>query len=371
MAALEETKVERGKGRGSRFFAISRDVWEQLWRVETVNRFNLVSVYLVLLAGTGSDHRLTKWSAKACEEHVGVGKPRAKQAIDELIRHGLVTHTDTSSRMMPQYRMPALDREEEPIFLPVQLVTGFGSDTPILRRVREAGDELLLRMLIDLYGLIQLDATHGVPIVTLREVPSEEQPTRKVCEIGVHAVWAMSSSLAMQSASGEWTMVHKNNSKDKQEIWRFFWERVATLKRIGAIWFEPWIFESEKADAEPIFPVDLGFEYKIREPDEVTELSRIIHSAAEILSDGKEYLLERHSGDFLVPLPVHFQKPAIRGVARLRVEADTPGRRLAYGKRMRAVESYADGYKKMISDIESGNYDRPMHPQFVQEDVRL
>lgn len=66
----------RGKGRGGNFLAIDRAAWERLWEVETNNRLNLVTAYIVLLAGTGSDHQLSKWSTKACEQHAGMGKPR-------------------------------------------------------------------------------------------------------------------------------------------------------------------------------------------------------------------------------------------------------------------------------------------------------
>src|SRR5688572_584555 len=97
---------ERGAGRGSRFFALAPESWELLWSIETANRLNLVTAFLVLLAGTGSDHRLTKWSAKACEEHAGMGKPRAKRAIEELIEGGLVERTANSTAILPQYRMP-------------------------------------------------------------------------------------------------------------------------------------------------------------------------------------------------------------------------------------------------------------------------
>src|SRR3546814_17498201 len=72
------------------------------WQVETGNRLNLVTAFIVLLAGTGSDHQLTKWSAKACEQHNGMGKPRAKVAIDELIQHGFVARTERSTKLYPQ-----------------------------------------------------------------------------------------------------------------------------------------------------------------------------------------------------------------------------------------------------------------------------
>src|SRR4051794_27978064 len=80
----------RGIGKGSNFMVLHRPVWKKLCEAKTTNRMNLVTAFLVLLAGTGSDHRLTKWSAKACEEHAGMGKPRAKHAIEELIGLKLV-----------------------------------------------------------------------------------------------------------------------------------------------------------------------------------------------------------------------------------------------------------------------------------------
>ena len=55
-------------------------------------------------------------------------------------------------------------------FLPVALVTGLAAEASILRRVRETGDPMLLRMVIDLYGQVQLDATYGVPVAALSQV---------------------------------------------------------------------------------------------------------------------------------------------------------------------------------------------------------
>ena len=39
----------------------------------------------------------------------------------------------------------------------------------------------------------------------------------------------------------------------KGEEWVDFWERIEALEKIGALWFEPWAFESDKNDAEPFF----------------------------------------------------------------------------------------------------------------------
>lgn len=355
----QEGKLRRGSGRGARFFALGTEVWAQLWQVETSNRLNLVTTYLVLLAGTGSDHQLTKWSAKACEEHTGMGKPRAKLAIEELIRAGLVHRTDASTQMKPQYRLPELDRQAEPIFLPVALVTGLAGETPILRRVREIGDALALRMLIDLYGLVQLDATFGVPPAMLRQASAS--PARKVHEIGVHAVWALTYGTG-QNGSGEWVQVHH----DPKEQWQPFWDRVAALRKIGALWFEPWVFESDELDSEPLFPVQIGNLQGATEAA-VTKLTNAAHMAAIELTQERAYLLERYASDIIIPLPAHYRQPSLRGVAKLRIEADTPGRRRAYALRMNCIEAFSDAFDLVYQDASAQRYDRPMQVHGARE----
>lgn len=352
LADDEGTKLRRGGGRGASFFALGTEVWCRLWEVETSNRLNLVTSYLVLLAGTGSDHQLTKWSTKACEEHTGMGKPRAKHAIEELISAGLVERTDGSTRMRPQYRLPSLDREAEPIFLPVALVTGLRAETPILRRVREIGDPLVLRLLIDLYGMIQIDPAFGVPSAMLRQ--SSASPARKVHEIGVHAVWALTYGTTQQGA-GDWVQVYY----DKKEHWQPFWDRIAALRKIGALWFEPWLFESDELDSEPLFPVDLGNLHGGSE-EAVAQLTNTAYSAAVELTQDRAYLLERHAADIIIPLPAHYRQPALRGVAKLRIEADTPGRRRAYAQRMSRIEVFSHAFDQVHHDASAQRYDRPM-----------
>jgi hypothetical protein len=346
----------RGAGRGSNFMVLHRPVWNVLCEAETTNRMNLVTAFLVLLAGTGSDHRLTKWSAKACEEHAGMGKPRAKQAIEELIALKLVERTDTSTSLMPQYRLPEVPREEEPIYLPKQIVTGLGGATPIIRRLRQAGDFLALRMVIDLYGMVETDATHGVSIQRFRQGSVDEVSAQKVCEAGVNAIWAMPVPTIM-GANGDWVTPHR--TKDR-EPWAAFWERVELLKNIGAIELEPWVFEGTALDAEPLLPVDPSVLYGAAPADKTAELTQLMQDASHLFVGERDYLLERHYGEVLMPFPLHHQVPAIRGVVRMTVEADTPGRRLAYAKRMGAIERATAALQQLITQFSDGSSNRPV-----------
>jgi hypothetical protein len=355
----ESADRKRGKGRGGNFFAVDRGTWEELWALDTVNRMNLVLMYLVISAGTGSDHQLSKWSTKACERYTGLGKPRAKVAVAELISHSFIKHTEQSTKVFPQYQLRGIPSDADPIFLPIALVTGLSVEASILRRVRETGDPLVLRMLIDLYGMIQLDATFGVPIDALSQSPSEEYPTRKAFEVGVHAIWALRLS-GTKSASGGWTRVH-SEAQNAEGHWAIFWARVGILEQIGAIYYEPWVFDSLALDAEPLFPVGLEYTPSSKSHEDAEELTQIMLSAVEALSQERMYILENYGEDILVPLSAHRQMPSIRGVARVRITADTPGYRFSYQQRKSQMETYYSGYVRIIKDVAQDNFGRPVN----------
>jgi hypothetical protein len=347
-------KPARGKSRGTNFFVLDPALWARLCKLPTANRLNLLLTFLVLLAGTGRDHRVTSWSAKACEDNLGVGKPRAKRAIEELIAHGVVERTEEATPMLPQYRLPLLPREIEPIYLPTQIITGLGRETPILRRIRETGDAALLCMLIDLYGAVQIDATHGVRL-DLLAMHAKQQP-RKVAETGVHTIWALSVPDQRRTNTADWARNYADGGD-----WDVFWERASQLQRLGAIWYESWVFDSAVDDAEPLMPLDFGKLYSSVGTDATADLMAAMEAATAAIIGDRDYLFDKFGEDVLVPLPSHHQPPAIRSVIRMRVEPDTPGRRLAYGKRMRLVEGRATAYRQVAEDVAAGHFDRPMN----------
>jgi hypothetical protein len=346
---------KRGEGRGSNFFVLDREHWNRLWDAPTANRLNLVTSFLVLLAGTGADHRLTKWSARACEGYAGMGKPRAKAAIAELISGGLAAHTEASRAMRPQYVLAEPQAKGEPIFLPVQLITSLGAETPILRRVRETGDEMLLRMLIDLYGLIQTDAAYGVSLANLR-LCDNASAGRKVIEMGANAVWAIQLSETANWVGGDWYKTHKIEKAKGDAAWVHLWERLRILQTIGALVFEPWIFDGEAWDAEPLYPAEAGN----KAAADAQRIASLAADAATELAGDRTYLIERNADSNFVIVPAHHRPPAIRGVAKLRVEADTPGRRLAYAKRKQAVETQIEALESVVADSRIGRHDRPI-----------
>ena len=194
------------------FFAIDRRSWAKVCDLG----MPAAVVYVVLATGTGPDNATTSWSTHAVEKYTGVGRKRAKRAIDTLVEAGLVRRVRMGTR--PAYRLVVWRRElswnEEPVvkrlragkkltasqedrvpslceagwlapaagdtfevldtavpdwvWLPNSLVRPLSeSDAPV-ERVRQSGDVELLRLFVDLYHAHDLCDDGGVSRQVIR-----------------------------------------------------------------------------------------------------------------------------------------------------------------------------------------------------------
>ncbi len=99
------------------------------------------------------------------------------------------------------------------------------------------------------------------------------------------------------------------------------------------------VFDGPSPDAEPLFPLVPG-----------SDLRRQVHEAVLALVGTRHSYLNDAGLSSLVPLAMHHRAPEIRGVLKLRVEADTPGRRLAFAQRMNRIEAYVPAFAKVVED---------------------
>ncbi len=79
------------------------------------------------------------------------------------------------------------------------------------------------------------------------------------------------------------------------------------------------------------------------------ELDWLREDAVRKMVGERTYVMEKYGGEVLMLLPSHHRPPALRGVARLRVEADTPARRLAYAMRMTFIEGQEEAYRQLLA----------------------
>lgn len=349
----------RGVGKGSKFMVLGRDNMRELFNAPTSNRMNFVLTFLLLLAGTGADHRHTKWSAKACEQKLGIGRPRATTAIVELAQAGLLGIADTHTAAKPHYVLRPPSEGLDEIFLPIQLVTGFGEDTPVLRRVRESGDVTALRILLGLYGSVQLDGTYGASIEQFRTDFSEAGDAAKsVFDRGIYRLWSLSWP-DISRASPDWVASILGVSNPTQSMMNNFWESFQKLSNVGAVKLQNWVFESEEITAEPLFPVD---RYRLfeGESDAQVELMQAIYFASHSFLGDEAYIYDRHQGNLLLPLPSHFATPHIRGVLTPTVTPDSPGHRRSYALCMKSLNHFAAEYSLCAKSFSRGIHSQPL-----------
>ncbi|MBX3492132.1 MAG: hypothetical protein KF899_04175 [Parvibaculum sp.] len=81
------------------FFAIDRRVWAFVCNLG----MNAAASYLVMARGTGRDNRTTSWSVNAIEKYTGLGRPRAKKAIQALTDHHVISVTRGGAK--PRYHL--------------------------------------------------------------------------------------------------------------------------------------------------------------------------------------------------------------------------------------------------------------------------
>jgi hypothetical protein len=345
-------KRKRGAGKGGKFFVLVPADWQRLYAVQSANRLNLALAYLVLLAGTGADHRLTKWSTTAVSGYTGMRKEAARTAIAELVAHKFAQRATTWTPAKPHHIMTACKSDADPIFLPVALVTGLtGADTPMLCRVRETGDPLVLRLLIDLYGAVTTDAPYAVSIAAMRGYHDKGEPAEKALEVGAHAIWDLASLTATQSL----TLDRARYVKKGEERNKAFWDRVELLNKLGATYREPWLCSSADDDADPIFP--LTAEAKVGTFADTAARTLLVGCENE-----REWKSEMHEGP-LVALPAHYRPPAILWLTKMRIEADTPGRRGAYGERERIIAHWIEQYARLDAEAASRVFSNPLRTQ--------
>lgn len=363
-----ETKGKRSpaKGPGGNFYVIDKGVWRLVTTGDTMSdqaRLNRMIAYLVLACGTGGDQVHTSWSARSIETYTGLGKPRGQAAIEGLMTgSAVVEFAPETSRTRPRYRLvqPA---QPDPIWLPKALVMGLTAERSVLGRVKDTGDPLLLRLLIDLYASVQTDATYGVPLATLRRACKNDDPdiSQKVFEVGAHTVWAVDPGGDWTYSTTELMAPHRTKAKDTKEANQPFWDRVKVLEKIGALVFEPWVFDGAGDEAEPLFPVARSLNQALESPrDEADRLTALAFSAAADLGPERQGLWEKHEGKHLIPLPGHHRAPSIQHVARLKVEVDARGGRMAYARRMDAIERWTGIYAELQAQAMAQDFSQPM-----------
>lgn len=314
-----------------RFVMLDRGLWD---RVSCTNDLAKMTAFLVMATGTSVDCCTTKWSTRAIETYAGQRKALSKAKISEMIADGILSlHGGTDAR--PVYRFSVFEREGA-IILPWQLVTGFAGEVPVLRRVRERRDPVLLRTLIELYAQADDDQPGFVSPAFLvarhHEYGSDvaAKPEDPVID-GEVARWRL-----FLPPDG-WLWVYRAGwpSWMSGDDWL---ERLGMLADLGALARQPWLLNGSGPDADYVSPISTDLEN-----GPCDDIERAIYEAREALCDRLRGDNIPHDGrwDGAIPVPLRIAEPNVEWFYRLRVEPDTWATRAAYGRRMEMIADFA------------------------------
>lgn len=331
---------------------------------------------LVLARFTGRGGTVTRASANAIEQRTGIGRKAAREAIDALTAHGIIRREGSATK--PRYiivrtvdrpdprgslteaqrsviarclrgekltkrdaavatnlaargfvkRTPSGGFEEiprddaTPVWLPNELVDGVNGNPSPVELVRQTGDAMALRLLVDLYEWHRLDEWCGVDPRTLRE-RYEEQFRHAVGAVFVIASTPETLSAWMEKPI---TKPHVATIDGKADA-RAFWPRLDVLQRCGLVRFVPHVIDGDGAVVYPCSSESAGGNRKGEAAE--TRIGEAAFRAAERLLDPgtaehNEFIdvFTDHADGavndgvaFIVPR--HMEKASVIGIARL------------------------------------------------------
>jgi hypothetical protein len=291
-----ETKGQRGN-----FFAIDKNQWSGVCELG----MNAALLYLILARGSDKQNVHSNWSANALERYTRVARRRAKAAKETLLTSDYVKVLRGGK--YPKYelpRSPNFQEKQDEIWLPNELVTGADGEVTAIERVRQTGDVMRLRLLVDLYHRQNLVDDCGVA----RDCVYESYKRKRIAESGIYTIWGFKGHVMNCSPQNEAVAPHHVDDSE------YFLERFNTLRDLGLVQVTPYLCESNRPDAEIIHPLVSVFDGD--------DLSCALNDVLfKLLPD--QYHEELWNHGFVVPVPRHIGEVAVVGIAQTRFRPKT------------------------------------------------
>lgn len=314
------------------FFAIGLAEWREACALG----LNPAAAFLVLACGTGRDNQTTAWSANAVQEYAGISWVRAKPAIEQLEKAGLLLRAENSTTTKPRYKLRISD---DRIWLPKSIVMPLAGEVPALARIRQVQDVMTLRLFVELYYSQNLAADGGLS----RSIYYHRYEKSVFCEHGQYTVLGFDPKEGWVSWATEITKVHrievtKAEEKAGKSPAQDFFKRIGTLRDLGLLEYAACLFESDDETAEILFPVDGP-----------TSIESAVHTMAEVAAARllPEWRLAENPHQYLIPVYRHQEKAQLYGIYRLRHRPHTSLTGAWWSTLQERVERTLDAFKTM------------------------
>ena len=146
----------RARNVHGRFFRVDMRCWAQACELG----LDAALAYLAFNAGRRGRQPTTLWGRTALCNHLGLSRSHARLAMQRLEQAGLVVPAADQKLVRRVVESKAPDHA----YLPQSLVLGAVGERTPLTLLREAGDELLLRLFVELYQHHELLDEDGLPL---------------------------------------------------------------------------------------------------------------------------------------------------------------------------------------------------------------
>jgi len=283
------------------FFAVDRRVFIEACDLG----LNQACALLVIACGTGKNNRSSKWSAEAVKNYAGMRWTTAKKAIDDLLGNGNL-ELSSESKARPKYMLPVI---EQPIWVPNSLIVGAADENTMLSRVRETGDPMTLRLLIELYSAQNLLEDGGISTSVIYMAHER----KKIGEVLEYVIWSFPDRQLYAVMRSDVVAPHARKDLTDEELEQGkgvgvdFFSRLASLEKIGAFKWIDYLYDSPSG--EPLFPL-AGFNGTEAEQ----KLYQAVHDAGQrMIGDDRAMQADYNT----VPVLSHIQNVCMISIARL------------------------------------------------------
>lgn len=350
------------------FFVVDREMFQKACALGLRPAIALL-ILARFKQGKGATSRA---SSNAIEKYTGIGRKAAREAIGVLEKAGIVTRSGSATRpvhrlmgqldlpdprgaiserqmeaftrvtrksrdaAMNPLKAPTLNRNDaaimgnmertghvrrvghgweavprdrgEPVWLPNELIEGVNGNPSPVELIRQTGDPMLLRLLVDLYTAHRLDEWHGVDprivCTTFKEV------YRRKVGAALVIAWASEESLR---CGWQNTVTDPHKSNDQDPATRFY-ERLGLLEDLGLLTFVPHVIDG---DGAPVYPCSRTEGHPLEQELGAAAAEAAEHILAARSRGGREEPEDLDGSEVLAVVPAHMARASLVGVARL------------------------------------------------------
>lgn len=287
------------------FFGVSRNLIDRSIELGMDPACSLI----VIAAGTAKDNRSTSWSCHSVKNYTSISRQRSKQAVKLLLANNILSLKPHKNKKHPKYRINH-DTDDEMIWLPKGFVTGVSDETPPLERLRQTGDVLTLKLMLDIYAVCSIAEEGGLPW----DVVSVPYKSQRIGESRQYTIWGFTAENTTCYTSNELVSVHKIDGE-----FREFWRRLTSLEDMGLVQLVVVAFDAKEGAV--MFELDNVF------TDE-TIRDVALEACEELLPEKFHYAFAEH--DVVIPVISHVVSPFVRRLYIPRYKQDTELTRAGY-----------------------------------------